>query len=371
MSWLLLFALLATVVCIPMLPALIEWARPTDAEPLHIDRHDALDPPYLATSFATKLADAILNKRRRLGPYELALAAANPGGWSFNAKECRQARSSRAWHGLGEVTAPAGVRFLAPVAAKGALSTASDATYHSLWAGAHLTLAPNITLLRWAHGDTVFVDERCQLKGRVTASRRISISGECSFALLHAPVIEFGEPTQQQARGHFIHQFGLPPTVQPDSTGTRSVCNQALTVGAQRSWSGDLVCRDDLVLGNQCEANGSIKSHGDMTLGDGCSIKGNLVAGKALVLGAGCAVSGAVIAEESVVLGPGCTVGSPASPATVSAPQIEVADGVVVYGTLWAGKAGVVMGPETPEDSQANSVHIATKKPPTQGMHAA
>ena len=228
-----------------------------------------------------------------------------------------------------------------------------------------MTLAPSITLLRWAHGDTVFADERCQLKGRVTASRRISMSGQCLFTLLNAPEIQFGALSRQQAQSRVIHHNGLPPEAQPDSTGTRSVCNDALTVGEQRSWSGDLVCRDDLVLGKQCEVNGSIKSHGHMTLGEDCSIKGNLVAGKTLVLGAGCRVSGAVIAEESIVLGPGCSVGSPASPATVSAPQIEVAEGVVVYGTVWAGQEGVALGAETSGDSQANANEL-----PARGMHA-
>jgi hypothetical protein len=61
------------------------------------------------------------------------------------------------------------------------------------------------------------------------------------------------------------------------------------------------------------------------------------------VLGAGCCVHGSVVAEGKIVLGPGCTIGSPSCPATVAAPEIEVADGVVVHGTVWAGVAGTAL----------------------------
>ncbi len=372
MSWVLLFALLAAVVCLPMVPALLEWARPTDAEPLHIDRHDALDPPYLATSFAAKLAKAILNQRTRLGHYDLALAAPYPSPWPLNAREQRKGGSGRAWHGSGDLVAPNGMRFLAPVATKGKLQTAVDATYHSLWAGGLLTLARGSKVLRWAHGHTVLVEDHCQLTGRITASQRLIVAGECEFTLLHAPAVQFGKlcgtVTGTTVRGW----LGLPKEAQPDASGTRALCSEALTVDAYRSWSVDLVCRHDLSLGDGCRAGGSIKAHGHLGLGDGCQVAGNLVAGKTLVLGAGCCVNGSIVAEETVVLGPGCIVGSPQSPATVAAPHIEVADGVVVHGTVWAGVAGVALptADALARDAGGNVMTMTSHQPPA-GVQAA
>jgi hypothetical protein len=340
MSWLLLLGLLAVVVCLPMLPALLEWARPSDAEPLHIDRHDALDPPYLATAFAAQLATAVLCRQPRLGPYEMALAPPFPEPWSLDAREQRKGRTRRAWHGERDLAAPDGVRFLAPVATKGKLKTAVNATYHSLWAGDLLILSAGSKVLRWAHGHTVLAQDGCQLIGRVTASQRLMVASDCDFTLLHAPAVQFGM-LSGDAHVAPVHCWpGLPQTAQPDASGARAVCNEVLTVEAYRSWSVDLVCRDDLWLGDGCEAAGSIKAHGHLTLGNSCLIRGNLVAGKTLVLGAGCRVGGSIVAEGKIILGPGCIVGSPDGPATVSAPHIEVADGVVVHGTVWAGVKG-------------------------------
>ena len=47
-----------------------------------------------------------------------------------------------------------------------------------------------------------------------------------------------------------------------------------------------------------------------------------------------------MVSETAVLLGAGCTVGAPGCPATVAAPRIEVAPGVVVHGTLWASESG-------------------------------
>lgn len=343
MTWLLLLALLAAVIFLPMLPALLEWARPSDAEPLHIDRHDALDPPYLATAFAAKLAKAVLSQRQRLGPYDLVLAPPLPQPWSLDAREQRKGRTRRAWHGEGDLVAPSGIRFLAPLATKGKLQTAVDATYHSLWAGKLLSLAAGSTVLRWAHGHTVLVEDGCQLSGRITASQRLIVSGDCDFTLLHAPAVQFGKLRGAVGVKPVLGWPGLPQKAQLDGSGTRAVCNDTLTVEPYRSWTVDLVCRDNLVLGAGCSAEGSIKAHGHLSLGDACQIKGNLVAGKTLVLGAGCCVHGSVVAEGKIVLGPGCTIGSPSGLATVAAPHIEVADGVVVHGTVWAGVAGTAL----------------------------
>jgi hypothetical protein len=57
-------------------------------------------------------------------------------------------------------------------------------------------------------------------------------------------------------------------------------------------------------------------------------------------LAANCVVLGAVLSEVAIVVGPGCTVGAPGAPATITAPHIEIAPGVTVYGTLWAEKKG-------------------------------
>jgi predicted acyltransferase (DUF342 family) len=63
-----------------------------------------------------------------------------------------------------------------------------------------------------------------------------------------------------------------------------------------------------------------------------------------VLIGAGSHVGGSVVSETAVVLGPGCTIGTPERHATVCAPRIEVALGVVVHGTVWAGASGDAVG---------------------------
>jgi predicted acyltransferase (DUF342 family) len=73
-------------------------------------------------------------------------------------------------------------------------------------------------------------------------------------------------------------------------------------------------------------------------------VDGSVVAQGDVLVGAGSRVGGSVMSETAVVLGPGCTIGTPERHATVCAPRIEVALGVVVHGTVWAGASGDAVG---------------------------
>ena len=76
----------------------------------------------------------------------------------------------------------------------------------------------------------------------------------------------------------------------------------------------------------------------------GVQVDGSVVAQGDVLVGAGSAVGGSVMSETAVVLGPGCTIGTPERHATVCAPRIEIALGVVVHGTVWAGASGDAVG---------------------------
>ena len=127
----LLFLLTATAVLLPMLPALIEWRWPSDVVPLHIDTEDALDPPFLARSFVARLRTAVAEGQLRLGRSLIALA---PSGevWTFIERERRSRLSHRVWHAVGDIHLPAGMAFLAEVAAGGHLRTAPREVYRAL-----------------------------------------------------------------------------------------------------------------------------------------------------------------------------------------------------------------------------------------------
>jgi predicted acyltransferase (DUF342 family) len=84
-------------------------------------------------------------------------------------------------------------------------------------------------------------------------------------------------------------------------------------------------------------------------VGEGCHISGTVVAEGTVYLAAGCTVLGSVLSETAIVLAPGCTIGAPGRLATLTAPQIQIASGVTVYGTVWAEEKGQA----TEEDAAA------------------
>ena len=217
MTWLLLFALTALVVLVPMLPAIGEWRWPSDVMPLPIDNRDALDPPFLARSFAAHLNAALALGQTQLGRSPLA-AAPQRAEWPFDAAERRGASTRRVWHTPRSVTLPPDVNFLAEVAAHGDLHTATGAVYRALWAGGQLRLAPHGKLLRWAHGSNVDVGSGCSLAGRVSAEHTISLRADTSFTLLHAPAVRFLPAWSAPAVATTaVTRIGLPDAVAWDA----------------------------------------------------------------------------------------------------------------------------------------------------------
>ncbi len=343
MSWLLLLAATALVVMLPMLPAIVEWRRKTDVGPLFIDTSDAQDPAFLARSFAAHLAEAIVKGQNRLGRSLIAVAPADDD-WPLTDREWRDARSRRVWHAFTDAELPFGVNFLGEVAARGALRTAEGGLYRALWSGSTLQLAARSTVLRWAHGQVVEVGRGCRLAGRVSADDCILVRGKSSFTMLHAPTLRFsssrvGAPAPMPLN-QSMFRLGLPEQVEWDGSACRGTADASLDVAAYRAWRGDLVCRADLFLGAGCNVHGSVKAHGDIVVEGHCTVNGNIVCEGAISLGAGCVVRGSVISEVEVVLGEGCLIGQPSRPATVAAPSIRIAPGVVVHGTLWASESG-------------------------------
>ncbi len=347
MAWLLLFGLTALVVLLPMVPALIEWRWPSDVTPLHIGEDDALDPPFLARSFASRLATALALQQTHLGRSRITSLAAGKA-WPFDARETSTGASDRVWDLHGDAELPPGMAFLAEVAARGALRGSTGGVYRALWARGPLQLTAGSTLLRWAHGARVDVGPGCELAGRVSADEAIGIGPGTRFVLLHAPLLRFGPlraPVAPEGASGGA-RAGLPAAVAWHGESRRGRCEAPLGIEAGSRWAGDLVCAAELRLGAGCEVQGSLKAHGALELGAGCVVLGSLVARGPLRLGAGCRVRGALVSEAAVVIGEGCAIGAPGAPCTVSAPRVEIAAGVLVHGTVWAAEAGLCLAAE-------------------------
>jgi hypothetical protein len=60
-------------------------------------------------------------------------------------------------------------------------------------------------------------------------------------------------------------------------------------------------------------------------------------------VGSNCRIGGPVLAERGIVIESGTHCGSAVNPTTVAAPAIELEEGVLIFGTLWARNEGRVV----------------------------
>ena len=210
----------------------------------------------------------------------------------------------------------------------------------------------------------IYIAAGAEVQGSVISESTIVLGAGCviglpgTHATVRAPRVEIG-------KGVVVHGtvwagqrrididtappgaavIGYDAPVRWDSIARRGLATASLALAPRSHHQGDLVCQGDLEIGARSRIQGSLKAHGDLAVGAGARIDGTLVSPGEIVLGAGSHIAGSVMSEEAVVLGPGCVVGSPQHPATVCAPRIEVALGVVVHGTVWAGSSGDAPSP--------------------------
>jgi predicted acyltransferase (DUF342 family) len=168
---------------------------------------------------------------------------------------------------------------------------------------------------------------------------------------LHAPKILFGValpgvtaleefariPYEPARDSRLAMQPGLWRIAQSVDVPPLSVCESALVVQGHAR------------VGAQSWLRLSLKSNGDIRLDKHCQVDDAVVAAGNIDIGPDCRIKGPIISEMRVVLRRGSTVGSPASPTTISAPHIEIEEGAVVFGSVWAREQGEVMVDKTKE----------------------
>ena len=106
---------------------------------------------------------------------------------------------------------------------------------------------------------------------------------------------------------------------------------------------GHLVVRGNLYIGANAHMYGSVKGVKNVVLDHGVTVEGSLISANRMQIGAHCSIHGPVIAERQMIVQSATRCGSPGNPTTVSAPWIEVEEGAVVFGTLWAREHGEVV----------------------------
>ena len=202
---------------------------------------------------------------------------------------------------------------------------------------------------RLAAGDSAEVGAGSVLHGSAEAGDVLWLGPGCRFERLHAPAVCTGAvaaddwadgPAREPARPPA--DFALPEGTEVAAGRALVAASLALPDGAR--YTGDLVVRGDLALGAGACVRGSVKAHGAVRLAAGAAVTGNAVAAGDLALGAEAHVGGAALAEGTLSLGDGARVGRPGAPSTAAGRTVTLADGVTVYGTVWARERGETLG---------------------------
>jgi hypothetical protein len=215
-----------------------------------------------------------------------------------------------------------------------------------------------------AHSRTLTLGHTTRTAARLSARTRAVLTPGCEFQILQAPRIESAP------------RAGVAPNAMPFAAFQEYLANQSppapgAVVGAQhypmQQWwrarahaevpdgvlvSGDIVATGDVRVGCHARVAGSIKSGGQVTLGTGAVVTGNIVASQ-VRLAPLARAGGSVLAEVEVQLEMASSVGSPDREATVASERIYLEESVVIYGGIFAHKGAMVRVRET-ESSTLN-----------------
>jgi cytoskeletal protein CcmA (bactofilin family) len=347
LAFLALFAVTLAWFLLPMLPALRELIRPTDTAPLQVVDRSSGYVAYFARNFRSYLDKqmAALPAEAQVGDY----LGKMPDGTQFIrvhksaealAHEAETTTQNRLVVLDAPLTLPGNEMFLMEVYARAALIGGPNAVYRAIYAERDLGLGEASKVLRWAHaGGTLGVSSHSVLRGRVTSDKRVVLGHNVVFERIGAPVIS-------------VTRENEPPPHPPSSPKEFRLPEGSRRVGDHMRVTGDLdipegvrflsslVVSGTLRIGMGAIVEGSVKAHRDVELADEAQVRGAVVARRRIMVGAAAWIGGPVIAEERIRLGRGTVVGGPNLPATVSAPEVELANGATVYGQISAPMGG-------------------------------
>ena len=359
-----LFGLVLVLSVLPFVPAILEWRKKTDAEPLEVAYASEVDVRHFANGFRGFIEahlrgvlevcrDGGVTERGTLDdgtPY----VAVGDGNARILTEEEMSARATR--HVIacgGDLLLPERTMFLPEIYADGTVRGGDENIYRAVLAEEEIQLGRNSTSLRWLHATrAVSARSGTVLFGRVSADQFIRLERGCRFERLSAPRVEFcykadagefaGGITYREAA--VLRPRDLPNRVEVKAG--RWLIAGNLEIPAGKIVNADLVVTGAVRIRTGVHLVGNIKSHKNMHMAKGVEVDGSVVSGGDITFEAGCRLYGPVAAEGAISVGEGVVFGTAARPTTVSAARIYVEPGAVAHGTVWAHVDGrVVLSP--------------------------
>jgi predicted acyltransferase (DUF342 family) len=343
----LLIFLAGVLFTLPLLPALMELRLKRDAQPLNVIQQHGGEIRHFSYGFRTYIADLLEQLRECVasgttahgimpdGGQYLLLGRADDTRLVSNGAKTATCQSVVA-AGM-DVVLPDGITFAKEIYAAGKFTGGEKSVFRAILGEKDIHLGRASKVIRWAHAVGAFRAERdCDLYGRISSDREIQLESGCAFQRLNAPRIVLGRSDAEETNiGAETAPTSLP-------SGRRLV-DEDLQILAGEIVSANIVTRGRLYIGAGARLLGSVKSHEHMALEAGVYVEGSVISASTMHIGPDCCITGPVIAEHGIVIDTGTCCGSVRAPTTVSAPTIEIADGVTVFGTIWARTEGQVV----------------------------
>jgi cytoskeletal protein CcmA (bactofilin family) len=236
-----------------------------------------------------------------------------------------------------DVVLPAGITFDKEIYAAGQFTGGEKSVFRALLGDKDIQLRRASTVVRWAHAVGTFRAEHdCDLYGRISSDREIQLESGCAFQRLNAPRIALGRSDAAET------DLAAETAPSPLLRGRRLV-DEDLEIQAGEIVSANIVTRGKLHIGAGARVLGSVKSHKHMALDAGVRVEGSLISASTMHIGPDCRITGPVISEHGMEIETGTHCGSLGTPTTVSAPTIQIAGAVSVFGTVWARTEGQVV----------------------------
>jgi predicted acyltransferase (DUF342 family) len=216
-----------------------------------------------------------------------------------------------------------------------------NCTYRAILGEKSIRLSPGTRVLRWVHALGHFsTDHHCDLFGRVSSDRSIHLGVNTQFLRVNAPRIELGALAVEDDRT-------LPDTaVFSHSEGRvvhRLLWDGDYEIKEGEVVNGSVVARGRLLIRAGARVCGSAKSNHDMILEPGVVVEGSLISASKMTIGYNCVVHGPIIAERQMSIAAGTRCGTPTQPTTISSLRMDIEEGVLAFGTLWAREYGRIV----------------------------
>ena len=334
-------------ITLPFIPALSEYFRPQDIDPVRVVRDSEVRATFLADGHREFIRQHLAEQVSRC----LATGNSQYGelkdGTSFAVLEATEDQEAPTQPeavivSCGSLRLSPESNYPLELYARKSVVGGDGGTCRAILADEDIELGPECTTLRWVHANRSFsAGAGCSLWGRVSAGEQIRLTTNTVFERLNARRITFGESAVSAIPppdGERLESGDLPRVI--DDSAGRWLVRGKLDVPENRRIDASLVATGSGRIGDRARITGSIKSHKTLVLGRGVVVDGNVVSLHDIQLGEGCLIRGLLLAGGTVTIREGCVFGTPEAATTVSARQAVVAPGVIVHGTFWAHQQG-------------------------------